>query len=514
MKHIRRSAYEIILPLVGKDERKIEGKALLVNGLYGALDIVEEGTAEKLRQGRIEEIPLALRERLFSRGHITRKEPSGEFADVRLLSRIYKKIVAAADLGLVIMPTYDCNFRCPYCYESHRLARGQAWLQQKMSPEMMDAVFGAMEKMKAKGYQLKDCTLYGGEPLLEENRDTVEEILRRARGMDLTIDAITNGYDLDKYLELLQEYGVKQLQVTVDGAGEMNDRRRRHRDGLPTYGRIMENVKMALARGISISLRVNVNRENLGCLGELMEDLSARGLAETAEAQASGEGTFSYYFKAVSEGEDSPTYVTDREVFAALLEAGLTLEEAAEKESAYAGVASFLISAFAKTNFPVISPGLCGAEFGMLVIDPAGQVFSCWDQVGTEDEATGIVDRESKSLLYGLAKAQWRTRTVELMEPCKGCPYLFICKGGCASEAKRVHGSYFREHCGEVREICDYVASRAAGRRWEETGEEELSLSLLGPLSRLTEKEREVLMRTKSQREMLDILLAAGVKLN
>ena len=142
----------------------------------------------------------------------------------------------------------------------------------------------------------------------------------------------------------------------------------------------------------------------------------------------------------------------------------------------------------------------------MLVINLVGQVFSCWDQVGVEDEATGVVDEESKSILYGLAKAQWRTRTVDMIEPCKYCPYLFFCKGGCASEAKKVHGSYFREHCGEIKEIFAFAAPRIAGRRFEETGDKELSISLAGPLARLTGRERERLMETKSQREILEIL--------
>ena len=41
---MRLSTYEIILPLVGTDEKPMEGYALLVNGLYGAMDVVPEDT--------------------------------------------------------------------------------------------------------------------------------------------------------------------------------------------------------------------------------------------------------------------------------------------------------------------------------------------------------------------------------------------------------------------------------------------------------------------------------------
>ena len=46
---MRTSTYEIILPLIGRDDKEIEGKTLLINGLYGAIDVVDTGT-RRLRQ--------------------------------------------------------------------------------------------------------------------------------------------------------------------------------------------------------------------------------------------------------------------------------------------------------------------------------------------------------------------------------------------------------------------------------------------------------------------------------
>ena len=80
---------------------------------------------------------------------------------MRLLSRVHKTIPARSGVGLVIMPTYDCNFRCPYCFEQHRLKNGEAWLANAMSDETMDAIFAALDDYKARGYALGDCTLYG-----------------------------------------------------------------------------------------------------------------------------------------------------------------------------------------------------------------------------------------------------------------------------------------------------------------------------------------------------------------
>ena len=91
------------------------------------------------------------------------------------------------------------------------------------------------------------------------------------------------------------------------------------------------------------------------------------------------------------------------------------------------------------------------------------------------------------------------------------CPYAFICRGGCASRAKNVYGDYFREFCGDIKETFAFITSRCAGIQWLETQEDELTLSLAGPLSRLTEAERETLMKSRSHKEIFAIVQEIGL---
>ena len=526
---MRTSTYEIILPLIGRDDKEIEGKTLLINGLYGAIDVVDTEIAAKIREEDFAAIPFAMRERLAQRGHITRKDEAGELSDARLLGRIWNKLIGHSGRGPVILPTYDCNFRCPYCFERHRLTRGQEWLGHEMKPEMVEAVFAALQKQRDQGYKVGDCTLYGGEPLLKENMATVRNICEHAKAMGLSLNAITNGYDLDAYIGLLEEFGFERLQITVDGVGRLNDRRRLHRDGVPTYDRILQNVALALEHGVDISLRVNVNGDNIGGIKALIDDLASRGLREISreerakvgrerqEAVKAGKpvpkrkGLFSYYFKAVSEDKSSPTKVTEQQVMDAILAAGFSPLDAMERQSQYSMPLQGLIAAMKKEDYPSFSPAYCGAEQGMIGVGPDGLIYPCWDLVAMEEEAVGFADVKTGRFFFNFGKAKWRTRTADLMKPCQTCPYIFICRGGCAPEAKREHGSYFSEHCGETKEIFAYVAPRIVGRKWEETGEDDLSVSLAGPLSRFTGAERETLMTTTSQKVMFDLINDAGI---
>ena len=521
---MRISTYEIVLPLIGEDEKEIEGYTLLVNGLYGALDVVEAEVAEKLAAGDFAGLSVALRERLMLRGHLTWKDEVGELADLKLLSRVYKTIPGRSGVGLVIMPTYDCNFRCPYCFEQHRLTNGQDWLDNTMSDETMETIFAALADYKKRGYTLSGCTFYGGEPFLEKNLPVVKKIAERCKALEMDMSAITNGYDLEAYMDFMQEYGVHGLQITVDGTAELNNRRRIHKDGLPTYDRILRNMELALSHGVRVNLRVNVGKENLHGIKELVDDLKARGFIDKEKARTEEEkelrktdkkaktkrGSFSYYFKATNDDAHPEKNIREQDIIDELMRIGFSAEEAIDCQSQYSPIFYALRGLFRKESYPEFSPAYCGSELGMMVVDPFGRVYSCWDMVAKEENVVGVANLEMKRFLWNFTKAKWRTRTVDLMKACQLCPYAFICRGGCASRAVNAYSDLKREFCGETKEIFAFVASRIAGKDWEKNHQDEMTLSLAGPVSRLTKAERETIMATMSQKEMFDVIKEAG----
>ena len=66
---MRVSTYEIILSIPESDN------SLLVNGLYGALDVVSKETAEHIQNLNFNKIDSPTKGRLISRGHLTEKKP-------------------------------------------------------------------------------------------------------------------------------------------------------------------------------------------------------------------------------------------------------------------------------------------------------------------------------------------------------------------------------------------------------------------------------------------------------
>lgn len=495
---MRLSDYEIILNPRRRDGRVIEDRMLLFNGLYGAADIVDPDTLKAAKAGRIDMLPEQLRERLLRRGHLT-EDTDREMEDIKILSRSYR-MIERSGAGLVILPTYNCSFRCSYCYERHRLSRGEEWLGHNMSLEMVDDIMKAAENMQERGIRIRDITLFGGEPFLKENRELVEYICSKAKKLNIPLVAVTNGYELEYFMDILKEYSFESLQITLDGPKEINDRRRIHRDGTGSFDKILENIALTVDNGIKVNLRVNVGPENLDSAFSIKEILEKKGLA--------GSDHFSFYFKATT-GENYPGKdhgVSDKEVYEMLRKRGLSCFEAAEHESAYTGILNGLKSYAKKEDFFRASPVYCGAEQGMYIIDPDGIIYSCWDLLAKEELAIGAVDSGREKLALDLSMTQWRTRCVDNMPKCRVCPYIFICSGGCAGAAYAETGDFTKENCGSERDAFDELAPVIFGEAYEEKGETELTKSLKEPLDRLTAGERKTVLNSRSQREVFDIV--------
>ena len=461
---IQLSNYEIMVPLD-------DARTLLANGLYCAFDVVDRAEGSALAEGRIDAVPDEECKRLLARGHLT-DSPGSEIEDLQFMAGYYRKYFAEASLDLMILPTYDCNFRCPYCFERHRLSRGQEWLCKTMSEEMADAIFKAVEKEKARGVKARSCTLYGGEPFLEKNREIVRSIVRKAAAAGMTLGAITNGYCLDSFLDLLTEYPFESIQITLDGVKEDNDRRRVYTGGGGSFEKILENICLAVGKGVSVSVRINTGSSNLERVHLLKKLFEDRGLTK-----APG---FSYYF-APTQGEDNcglNTGLKCREIVDTLMRSGFEEKEAMEHTSHYAGFMRAIRHLIEKPESFSPSDSHCGAEKMMYLIDPEGWIYTCWDFVAREDQRVGRVDLEKEKFAFNFSLLKWNYRNVLNMPKCMKCPYVFACGGGCAASSYRETGNIADPYCGEIREIFRDAAGMICRAEFAGRGERELTAGL------------------------------------
>jgi len=494
---MRVSTYTRVYPIIRQNNLPDPDYALLVNGLYLSFDVVPAQIGSALSQGRTDfskEITL----RMKRRGHLTEMGQQEETDALRFLSALVR-CMNRHRLNIHLLPTYNCNFRCPYCFESHRLQHGEAWLARTMPPETVDAVFKMLQKKQKQGMTISKVNLYGGEPLLKENRELIRSICSRCSALQIPVEAVTNGYDLGEYLDLIVSTPFSGLQVSIDGYGALTDSCRRHRDGLPTYERIMDNVKKAYDHGIRVCLWVNTDRVRLPQIGAVLADLRARGLREVPRR-------FECRVRSVILPPGSGMNVTPEEIVEALIAAGLSPEEARMHAPPCDTHSRRLSRIMNREGYPGLRPYRCKAHHsGQYVIDPFGRVYSCTRIVGNEASAIGHIDVEAAEFVPNVNGLFWDRRDVASLPKCSVCPSAMLCGGGCAERAFALSGSYFSENCREMNTLSKML-SRIAGETWQPGMNEELSLSWAELLAPISAGDRERFMRSGSPANQMAIL--------
>jgi uncharacterized protein len=472
---LRTSSYTIYVALPDHDD-----EMLLVHGYTGSYDKVSRGVAEYLLSQESgppplplygkwstepaavavadrESVAIPLSDRtlqlLEQRGYLTTMTPEEEQGHLaRVAKQLHHKVWQQGP-SYLFMPTYQCNLRCPYCFQDHMRTNPEyAHLLRVISREMVDRIVDAFPTIEighgitpGDGYA-RTIGFYGGEPFLAENRPTIEYIIRRVQDAGpASFWAVSNATQLEAYEDLLGPEGIASIQITIDGPPEEHDKRRIHADGSGSFAQIARNVDLCLDRGAQVQLRMNLDRSNIGHLPRIAEDFVARGWDRRPG--------FLAYTARISPANDqtplSSTFNTTWELDQALDE--LRAEHPAMKvigkpddgmeyrarmlfERRTRGAAQF------KTSF-------CSAHTGMYIFDAFGDIYACWEKTGDSRVRIGRVAEGGQVEMNEATNRMWRSRTPATNPTCRKCRYAFQCGGGCAVLAEGQKGKFFTNYC-------------------------------------------------------------------
>lgn len=175
-------------------------------------------------------------------------------------------------LELTIIPTQNCNFACPYCYQSH--------VPSKMSDQVAKGIYKYIENNISRFNSLY-INWFGGEPLLEYARitTTMREIINICKENKKPVLAgiTTNGYLLtqERMRELLN-CKVYDYQVTLDGDAAHHNKQRPLKDGTGSYDIIVSNLKsiMQIQRRYNLVIRINISTLNCANLDDYAKAIS------------------------------------------------------------------------------------------------------------------------------------------------------------------------------------------------------------------------------------------------
>ena len=161
-------------------------------------------------------------------------------ADVKMLSqnpKIDRRL--KSHKTIILCPTFSCNCRCWYCYEDHRAVA--------MSDVTVESIERYIQQQAALCYDWLWLDFFGGEPLL-----FLDDIIRLAdsarqscisHGVRFMSGMTTNGVLLNKDTwPMLEEAGIKHLQITLDGAPDFHNAQRPLASGKETWSSIWNGL--------------------------------------------------------------------------------------------------------------------------------------------------------------------------------------------------------------------------------------------------------------------------------
>lgn len=348
-----------------------------------------------------------------------------------------------------LIPTYSCNFHCTYCFEKDISVKYPDWLKSNLTQKDVDSIFKYADYLIENGRKFFNVRLFGGEPLLPKNKEIIEYIAGKCLKYDIPIQTITNGYYIDQYIDVFERYRFDEFKITIDGTADMHDRRRAPSNTHKSFDKIISNVGMLLNHNKKVTLRTNVNRENIDHIHKLIKQYHELGLSENPN--------LNYYFKStISCFEKPENAVSDLDIMECI---GNKIENYIFN-STYFRIYNQIQALIQKNKNLYFKPTYCGASNGNYMFDPNGNIFSCWDIVTEPQSMIGKINNEE--VIFNPQFQVWQNRVIDKIEKCRECSYKMFCGGGCAAQALVVKGNLNDSFCDEFIKVFNQIAITVA----------------------------------------------------
>lgn len=457
MRNFKLSSYVIDIPL-----EESENKHMLIHGYSGAIDVINSDIVAFLKNNKenlsIETFPYSEStwDSLIKRSYITEKTRSEEIDFVKKFADLmHRQSQLLKSFGFLV--SYDCNFRCPYCYEAQISDFGNHWEKKKFTKELVDKVFSMFEKIESnRSLHNNSLLLYGGEPLLKENKEVVSYIVKKGCDLGYSFSTITNGYDLEEYKDLLAPDKIGRIQITIDGWKDTHNVRRVHMAGFETFDKIVQNAKMALEQGIYVSIRMNTDYSNFDGIEKLKSHFEKLGLYEHKKFHFYTALMVDYLQEHKNEEAENLGYMSRKEF--SNKNANLDCQSDFEDW----GISNRLFKAMKNKEFLSFSSIYCSAQSGSYIFDPEQRIYSCWESLGRKDTIVG--DYSGDDIIWTPFLKKIQGRNISKQEQCYKCKYSFLCRGGCASISLKKKGDMNFSFCNDYPYVFKIAANRAYKR--------------------------------------------------
>lgn len=413
----------------------------LLNGINGAIDLLDQKGYQILQKWREQkEInPQGDESELFSallnRGYLVKDANEEKIKITELYAELERNLNNNQNkIDPILVLTYDCNFRCPYCYETTVMDKGKNWLNKRITPEMTQILFDYFDK-----YEIEQITLYGGEPLLPDNHDTIEAVVNYVITHDLKLSIVSNGFHLEKFIPSLKKAQVQKIQITLDGNEERHNQTRYTANKQGTFQKIIQNIKKARENDLPIFLRCNVDIDDPIQVKNLLQTLEEHGL--------SNDSGIELFVAALREGEHLKEKSCNNLVQKYITQIDRCIDYPISTDEMLVKLSHIASNFLGDDNW---HPKYiyCYAHSSLRVFDPYGNIYPCTVLLGRENDIIGTYSE--RGVVFNNLFHQWQSRTVKNMPKCKECELSLFCGGSCAGQASIQERDLFEPECADM----------------------------------------------------------------
>lgn len=316
---------------------------------------------------------------------------------------------------------FKCNYNCQYCYQKDmRLNKG------RMKEGHIDGIDKFYDyycnKNKIKK-EFGEINIIGGEPFLEDNKETIEYIAEK--WVDSILCFTTNGTNVISYIDFLTSHKTK-LKVSLDGTKQMHYRHRKTNEKY-AFEKTIEGIKILLEKDKEINIVAVFDPEMLYEYPDFFSLMETLGWISNPKLKLAFIPQFNYgcdditdlkkvinSFLVLLDMDNRTRYVDARKLFP--------------------GSNTFFCNIKQRQSGGVdYNPYRCSClyypDYWFL---PDGTVHFCFY---TQIEETRVGKYYPNIQINQRKIDLLKNRRIDLNKKCKACTYKFLCKGGCAISA-------------------------------------------------------------------------------
>ena len=257
-----------------------DGTSLLFSGISLCMDLVPKNYLESMMKNDYSLLSNEEKDHLVNRGHLTtlsRKQELDAFKKQArfILNKNAESMKKKQQTLLCFVLTYNCNLSCKYCYQKKlsnklHIPRMSTEFTNKILTQYLPKLFPKVSRNNNISF-----ILFGGEPLLPSNRESILCILRYAKKHSVKVSTATNAIHVPQMIDLFgREYGkIQNVQVTLDGDRSYHNSQRIPSSGKPTFDNMISAIRMLKKTNVNVLVRVHTHPKRMNSTRQLVKYL-------------------------------------------------------------------------------------------------------------------------------------------------------------------------------------------------------------------------------------------------